>query len=492
MAAELLGAKLLAPFFGSSLYVWSSVMAVTLLGLASGYFVGGVVSTKANLERRLYLILVIGAIVIAVMPFSVQFCFALFSQMKLLPSVILSSIFLLVPPVFFMGMVSPLIIKLIDGFIVNPGKSSGTVYAISTVGGILATFSFGFIIIPKFGLVMPCVATAFVLGIIPSVMLIRGKSIMPLTLLFALWFSIKSSEIQGNSTSRIKVLEISEGILGQLLVVDLPNDYYFNDSTKKNQYSRWLFVNRTSQTYDDKYADPKKGEERYFTYVYKIEKALDTLAKGKKILLLGLGGGAVVNHLSQCGYSFDVCELDDRIYHVAQKYFGLNKSAKVEIDDARHYINTCNKKYDVIIFDTFKGEETPNHVFTKQSLTKVKSMLNEGGLVFVNSFGYWKNKRGLGIRSIYKTFTHEKFNTIVVPTDRDENQRNLVFVASFDQHLVPNESCIETKLSGDEVVLDDEYPVFEKLNSLAALSWRKSAIQTFMYDSLQKKIPYFK
>ena len=48
MAAEICGAKLLAPFFGSSLYVWSSVMAITLAGLASGYFIGGKLSKKAN------------------------------------------------------------------------------------------------------------------------------------------------------------------------------------------------------------------------------------------------------------------------------------------------------------------------------------------------------------------------------------------------------------------------------------------------------------
>ena len=48
MAAELLGAKMLAPYFGSSLYVWASVLAITLGGLAVGYYVGGILSYKSK------------------------------------------------------------------------------------------------------------------------------------------------------------------------------------------------------------------------------------------------------------------------------------------------------------------------------------------------------------------------------------------------------------------------------------------------------------
>jgi spermidine synthase len=492
MAAELLGAKLLAPFFGSSLYVWSSVMAVTLIGLALGYFIGGFYSAKQHIEKRLYSIMVIGAIIIAIMPFTVQMCFALFSNLNLLPSVLISSVFLLVPPVFLMGMVSPLIISLIDINFKSPGKSSGTVYAVSTVGGILATFLFGFYIIPNLGLSIPCIATAICLGIIPAVMLLMKKNMLPLLLIGGIWFSLQSLKVKATN-SRIKILSLQEGILGQLLVVDYPNDYYYNDTTRKGQTSRWLFVNRISQTMNDKYANEKKQEERYFTYVYKISKILDTLEnKNKKILLLGLGGGSVANYLSSKGFEVEACELDERIYSIAKKYFGLSSSVKVTIDDARHFINVSKNKYDVIIFDTFKGEEAPNHVLTTQSLARVKQMMNPNALVFVNSFGYWKGKRGKGMRSIYKTFTNSGFNTVIQPTEKNEDQRNLIFIASTNRKISNQEDFIQIGSElNDAEVLDDNRPIFEKLNSLAALSWRKAAIQTFLYDSLQRQLPFF-
>ena len=54
MAAELLGAKMLAPYFGSSLYVWATVLAITLGGLAAGYFMGGILSYKSKNNEQVY------------------------------------------------------------------------------------------------------------------------------------------------------------------------------------------------------------------------------------------------------------------------------------------------------------------------------------------------------------------------------------------------------------------------------------------------------
>lgn len=492
MAAELLGAKLLAPFFGSSLYVWASVMAVTLVGLALGYFLGGMYSSKANREKNLYVILVIGAVAISLMPFTVQLCFAQFSQFSLLPSVLISAFVLLVPPVFLMGMVSPFIISLVDLHFRNPGKSSGIVYAVSTLGGILATFLFGFYVIPAMGLVKPCIFIAIALGIVPAVLLLSKKNIMPLLLIFSIWFTLQSMRLTRNEHSRIKVLEMEEGIMGQLLVVDYPNEYYYGDSSRRGEYSRWLYVNRISQTMDDAHARLQNSEERYFTYVYRVADALDTLAQGKKVLLLGLGGGSVATHLTKKGYQVEVCELDERIVEVARKYFHLDPSVRITVDDARHFLNVSDNKYDIVIFDTFKGEETPSHVLTRQSLARVRAMLNPGGLVLVNSFGYWKGKRGRGMRSIYKTFAASGFSTLVFPTSADEDQRNLLFVAAADRKIKPAAPCINTdEALKDGVELDDAHPVFEKLNAMAAMSWRKAAIYTFVYDSLQKQLPFF-
>jgi len=88
MAAEICGAKLLAPFFGSSLYVWSSVMAITLGGLASGYFIGGKLSLRANKEKTLLFVLIAAVCSLCIMPFLTSLFLILASGLSLIPAVL--------------------------------------------------------------------------------------------------------------------------------------------------------------------------------------------------------------------------------------------------------------------------------------------------------------------------------------------------------------------------------------------------------------------
>src|SRR3954471_16341806 len=100
MAAELLGAKMLAPYFGSSLYVWASVLAITLGGLAVGYFCGGILSYKSKDPFTLFYVLLAAAIFTVLMPFSSKLILWAIGMHSLIPSVIASATFILFPPVF--------------------------------------------------------------------------------------------------------------------------------------------------------------------------------------------------------------------------------------------------------------------------------------------------------------------------------------------------------------------------------------------------------
>ncbi|MCH7535373.1 MAG: fused MFS/spermidine synthase, partial [Bacteroidetes bacterium] len=69
MAIEILGAKMLAPFYGSSIFVWTSVIACTLLSLMLGYFAGGRMADEKNDTKTiLFYLMVTCAILIAYMP----------------------------------------------------------------------------------------------------------------------------------------------------------------------------------------------------------------------------------------------------------------------------------------------------------------------------------------------------------------------------------------------------------------------------------------
>ena len=488
MATELLGAKMLAPYFGSSLYVWATVLAITLGGLALGYYWGGTLSYKSKNPLTLFYVLLTAAIFTILMPFTSKLVLWAIGLHALIPSVVVSSICILLPPVMMMGMVSPLIIRAITSEIDHSGRAAGAIYAVSTVGGILATFAFGFYIIPSFGLTLPAICTGVVLGFIPALVVFRNKEKVKSAgfFLLCIW-AIVSAGFKNNSA--INVLYNTEGLLGQLTVIDYPRS---DRASVKDAHSRWLYVNRISQTMDDSLADELKGEEKYFTYVYRISDYLKAYPKNSKVLLLGLGGGSIVKQLTKQGFSIEACELDKRIAAVARNYFYISKDVKITVDDARHFIKTCSQKYDVIIFDTFKGEEPPSHVFTVESLEETKKLLNKDGVIFVNSMGYIDGKIGKAMRSIYKTFLAADFKVEILPTEPNPDQRNLLFHASLDsiapdKQFIP-QSRIDLK---DAIVLKDEFPVLEVLNAEAAQRWRSMAMSSFKNGFSANALPLF-
>ncbi len=489
MATELLGAKMLAPFFGSSLYVWATVLAITLLGLAVGYFAGGLLSYKSKNPLTLFYVLLIAAAFTVLMPFSSKLILWMVGMHSLIPAVVVSAICILFPPVFMMGMVSPLIIRAITDDVEESGKAAGAIYAISTVGGIIATFAFGFYVIPTFGLTLPSIITGVILGFIPMIIILMKKQIAKAAgfFLLCIWAFSASSF---NSVSHIKVVYNQEGLLGQLMVLDYP---HYNKKNVQDGYSRWLFVNRISQTMYDSLADETNHEEKYFTYIYRISDYIDTFPKSSKILMLGLGGGSIAKRLTEKGFSVDVCELDTRMVTIAKKYFHLSDKVTITVDDARHYIKTCTKKYDAIIFDTFRGEDPPNHVFTEESLEETKKILNQDGIIFVNSLGYIEGEIGKSVRSLYKTFLNSGFNVQALSTDPNPDRRNIVLYASKAAIKSHPDFISTSKIDlNDAVVLKDEYPVLDVLNTKAAKRWRVLTIRSFGSDPNQQMLPVFK
>jgi predicted membrane-bound spermidine synthase len=488
MAAELLGAKMLAPYFGSSLYVWATVLAITLGGLAVGYYAGGLLSYKSKNPLTLFYVILAAATFTVLMPFSSKMILWAVGQHSLIPSVIVSASCILFPPVFMMGMVSPLIIRAITTDVEQSGKAAGAIYAISTVGGIIATFAFGFYIIPTFGLTLPSIITGFILGFIPLIVIIKQKQVGKAIgfFLLCIWaYSISSY----NFSSNVKKVYAAEGLLGQIIVLDYP---HYSKDTVVDGHSRWLFVNRVSQTMYDSLADEASGEEKYFTYVYRIADYVDSFPRTSKVLLIGLGGGSVAKKLHEKGFEVDVCELDQRIADVARNYFYLSDEVNIKVDDGRHFIRNCDKKYDIIVMDMFRGEDPPNHVFTEESLTELKRMMNPNAIVFVNSLGYFEGSIGKSMRSIYKTFQVAGFNVKALTTDPNPDQRNILFYASLGEIKSHPDFVDEAKIDlADALILKDEYPVLDILNAEAAKRWRVMAIQSFNNDPSQRSLPVF-
>ncbi len=122
MAVELMGAKLVAPFYGNSLYVWTAVLTITVLGLTLGYYAGGRLSSKQPSEKMLFVILGISALLILALPLTASIAMALTKGMDLIVGICITCALLLLPPMYCFGIVGPMVVTLMSSQLENGGN----------------------------------------------------------------------------------------------------------------------------------------------------------------------------------------------------------------------------------------------------------------------------------------------------------------------------------------------------------------------------------
>ncbi len=152
MGVELIGAKLIAPWFGTSLYVWTSVLGVSMLGLASGYYIGGHLSYRQAQGNLLKKLLLLATLFVGVMPLTATLIMSATQMVDVRLGSLIASIVFIFPPLLLMGMVSPMIIRYCTREKTHTGKIAGSVFAASTIGGVLSVLLSGFYFIPLLGL----------------------------------------------------------------------------------------------------------------------------------------------------------------------------------------------------------------------------------------------------------------------------------------------------------------------------------------------------
>ena len=174
MAVELLGGRLLAPTFGSSIYVWGAIITIFMLALSVGYLVGGRWSTHSPSVRRLGALLITAAL--AVLPIVLAGNALLEWVAVRVPDPrfgsLLASCILFFVPTFFSGMVSPYAVRLLVRDRATSGRHAGQLYFISTFGsaaGTLLTSFYLVLLMQVDHILFSLIAISFVLGAIASV-----------------------------------------------------------------------------------------------------------------------------------------------------------------------------------------------------------------------------------------------------------------------------------------------------------------------------------
>jgi spermidine synthase len=429
LGLEIIGSRVLAPYFGSSIFVWGSLISTFLAGLTIGYYVGGFLADRRpRLLSMAVLILIAGALVVVLPvvapPVNRTIAGADFGP-RLNP--LLATVCLFFLPSVFMGTVSPYAIKLAASSLATIGNTAGLIYAISTAGSIIGALLTAFYLIQVIG--------------VRSILYSLGVTLMLLAVLLIIFHHTRGRRLSNRA--------MAWGLVG-LLCASLPalaamNTLYEKDSlyhhiiVSDEDGVRTLRFDRLRQSAMD-LSDP---DRMIFHYTQYLHLAMVFHDNPQRVLFIGLGGGSTPRrfHRDYPGLTIDVAELDPEVLSVAKRYFGFQESDRLQVQavDGRIFLQKTPHRYDIIILDAYYADAIPFHLSTREFLQELKAKLTPTGILVSNVIGSVRGADSKLFRSILKTLQTEFPQTYVFPVDE---VANLIVIATQDNTRLGKQEVI--------------------------------------------------
>jgi len=387
IGVELAASRLLAPFFGSSTFIWASLIGLTLAFLALGYFLGGQLADRRPEPVVLYAITAIGAVAIGAIPFVSRplLTGSLVAFRELDAGAFYGSLagtlLLLAPPVTLLGFISPFAIRLQLSDVASAGKTAGSLYALSTIGSITGSFIPALVLIPLIGTAATFIMLSLAL-LVPAVaglVVMRARSVALAAGLAA--FTVPALALAAPAGVRPPdrgiLLDERESAYNYIQVVD-------------EDGRRSLILNDGHAVHS--VYDPAElltgGPWDYFMVAHQmVEGAAEQ--EPRDVLLIGLAGGTVARQLTAAYGPIPITgvEIDPEINEVAREYFALDKVENVDVvvADGRYALRTSDATFDLIGVDAYRQPYIPFQLATREFFQDVSAHLRPGGVAVVNA-----------------------------------------------------------------------------------------------------------
>jgi spermidine synthase len=487
MIVEILGAKMLAPYLGTSHFVWTAQIAVTLVALATGYYAGGRLVDRSPELGRLYWAILIAAIYLGFTALVVEPVALRCLDYNLAIGSLLASTFLFFLPLALLAMVGPFFIRVLTVAVANVGGNVGRLTAISTLGSFAGTVLIGYVFIPFLPNSITMYATSSALILVTAGYFLgwgrkRGSAAPVVGAILALalgGIGVAKDQQLARGAAWHEVYRANSNF-GRLQVIDT-NDgarrFYLNDGLDQNDY------------------DPRANKAlSSFTYV------LHGLARGYRpniedVLCIGLGVGIVPMQFAQEGARVDVVEINPAVVPLAKRFFNLDTARfNLAIDDGRHFVNRSAHRYDVIILDAFLGDSSPSHLMSREAFAAMRGVLKPGGVLVINTLGEIAHGTDFLAASTDKTL-RAVFHRVRI---HGASTGNMFFVASDQLQLemrsapdisdVPESSRrqVQEAYAGilrtdpdDGMVLTDDYNPVEYYDAANREEIRRSLVMAF-------------
>src|SRR6266699_3621816 len=435
LAVELSASRLLAPYFGTSLFVWANLIGLILLYLTIGYYLGGRIADRYPRPEVLYTLTIIAAFLISLIPFLSkpilqwsQSSFASYSVSVFYGSLV-SVILLFAIPMILLGCVSPFAIRLRVERVGKSGRTAGQLYAISTAGSILGTFLPVLWLIPTIGTRMTFFVFALALLLMSIIGLVAtrfdnlqpaqrrlglDKSLLSLLLLIPLGLAMFGSS---------GPIKPASGTNGGVLITERESAYNYIQVVRVGDEMQ-LVLNEGLGIHS--IYDPRQiltqGPWDYFLIAPFFNKAPFTQNQVHRVGVIGLGAGTIPREFSAVygPIPIDGVEIDGTIVRLAQQYFHMNEpNLRVIVQDGRYFLQTTETRYDVIGIDAYQQPYVPFQLTTSEFFQAVRAHLSPTGVAVINAGRTCCDFRL--VEALAQTMRSVFANVYIIDTQRFEN-----------------------------------------------------------------------
>ncbi|HSM45422.1 MAG TPA: fused MFS/spermidine synthase [Acidimicrobiia bacterium] len=369
LVIEILAARLLAPYLGVSLEVFTGIIGVILAGISIGAWAGGAAADRGEPGRLLGPLLVSGGLTALLSPLVID---AIGPTLNAgVSSIVLAAAAGFFVPAALLSAVPPVVVKLQLASLDETGRVVGSYSAIGTAGAILGTFATGFVLLAAFP-TRPIV-TVVGIGITVSGILIWSLRVR---------WAVASLVVMG-------------GLAGALLGVDGPCEYettyscaiVVEDDVRTS--GRTLLLDRVRNSYVD-LDDPTYLEFRYIELIVDI---IEVEGPAGPVNMVSIGGGGFtlpgyIEH-TRPGSDNTVLEIDAKLVEIGRDELALTDDIDVVVDDARISIRRVPDAHaEIVIGDAYSGTSVPWHLTTVEFTEEVSRILSPDGVYAMNVIDY--------------------------------------------------------------------------------------------------------
>ena len=474
MVFEVVGARALGPYFGTSIFVWTSLIGIIMGSLSIGYWLGGLISVKKTNFQLLGIMMLIAGVFVAIAALGDHY--TLERVVKYIPGFklqnIVAVIFLFAPASIVFGMILPYGIRLRMESITSSGSTIGSLYALSTVGSIIGTFAAGFFLVPAFGYSNILYFLSFTLVLFSVVFFIPEKKYtyiaIPLVVFMALFFTWTYN---GNQESTY-------------IDVDTQYNRVLIFETKDRNTDRPIKMLRVNdENSSAMFLDGDDGLVfKVLQYYHLVEHFVPDFENS---LMIGGSGYAFPKAYlkSYPEANLDVVEIDPGLTALARKHFELKDDPRLKIfhEDGRIFLNHCaEKKYDAVFMDAYKSMLTiPYQLTTHEAVQKISDALTDNGAVFANVISSLDNKTNEFLRAelaTYRSVFPQVFLFAVQypnPTKEERTHFQNIMLVGLKSTIKPELSSdkqqlnnflshlIEVKTFDNDIIITDEFAPVE-------------------------------